>query len=42
MLAALGVFAAPCSNWKDGACESNWAGDAHWLLLPVLVLAVLP
>jgi hypothetical protein len=40
-LVVLGEFAAPCPNWKDGACESNWASEAQWLLLPVLVLAIL-
>ena len=40
-LLALGWFAAPCPDWKDGSCESNWASDAQWRLLPVLLLAVL-
>ena len=40
-LMALGSFAAPCSDWIEGSCQSNWASDAQWLLLPVLVLALL-
>jgi hypothetical protein len=41
VLLSLGWFAAPCPDWKDGSCESNWASDAQWGLLPVLLLAVL-
>jgi uncharacterized membrane protein len=41
VLVALASFAAPCPNWKDGSCESNWASDAQWRLLPVLLLAML-
>jgi hypothetical protein len=41
VILALGSFAAPCADWKDGSCESNWASDAQWLLLPVLLLALL-
>lgn len=40
-LVALGPLAAPCSDWMEGSCESNWASDAQWLLLAVLLVALL-
>lgn len=40
-LVALRSFAASCSDWMEGSCQSNWASDAQWLVLPVLLLALL-
>jgi hypothetical protein len=32
-------FAAPCNDLLDGPCEHNWASDAQWMMLPLLLLA---
>ena len=31
----LGPFAAPCADWIDGPCQTNWASGAQWMLLPI-------
>jgi hypothetical protein len=34
-------FAAPCEDLIDGPCEHNWASDAQWTVLPLLLLALI-
>jgi hypothetical protein len=34
-------FAAPCVDLLDGPCEDNWASDAQWMILPLLLLALI-
>jgi hypothetical protein len=34
-------FAAPCEDLLDGPCEHNWASDAQWMILPLLLLALI-
>jgi hypothetical protein len=34
-------FAAPCEDLLDGPCEHNWASDAQWMVLPLLLLALI-
>lgn len=33
----LGPFAAPCADWIDGRCQTNWASSAQWMLLPFVL-----
>jgi hypothetical protein len=39
--AGLEPFAAPCTDLLDGPCENNWASDAQWMTLPLLLLAMI-
>ena len=41
LLFGLEPFAAPCEDLLDGPCESNWASDTQWIILPPLVLALI-
>jgi hypothetical protein len=34
-------FAAPCDDLLDGPCENNWASDAQWTILPLVLLALI-
>ena len=34
-------FAAPCIDLLDGPCDHNWASDAQWMILPLLLLAMI-
>jgi hypothetical protein len=40
-LFVLEQFAAPCVDLLDGPCEHNWASDAQWMILPLLLLAMI-
>ena len=41
VLIGLQQFAAPCVDLLDGPCEHNWASEAQWMILPLVLLAMI-